>query len=77
VGLNYEDPKDQDSVSIVTFGYLDYTQVHGGVEGLNWYQNKGIDEWALVMEDVHYDGEEIQSPLGGKMAIIDSGNTSI
>jgi hypothetical protein len=29
------------------------------------------------MEDLKYNNQEIQSPMGGKMAIIDSANSSL
>ena len=30
VGLNYEDPEDDNSVSTITFGHFDYSQINGG-----------------------------------------------
>lgn len=77
VGLNFENPEDKSSASTVTFGYLDYTQVFGGEDGLNWYENIGVDHWAVLMSDVLYGEKDIQGSVGGKMALIDSGNRSI
>lgn len=77
VGLNYENPADKTAASTVTFGYLDYKQVFGGEDGLNWYENIGVDHWAVLMSDVLYGDKDIQGSVGGKMALIDSGNRSI
>ena len=77
VGLNFEDPNDRNSVSTVTFGYIDFNEVQGGEDGLNYYTNIGVDHWAVMMDDVQYNKMGLDSSAGGRMAIIDSGNTSI
>ena len=79
VGLNFEDPSDKQQVSTITFGYLDYSQVQGGENGFNYYPNIGVNHWAVMMDDVQYSNMGLGSSntIGGKMAIIDSGNTSI
>jgi hypothetical protein len=76
VGLNFEDPTDKNLVSTVTFGYIDYNQIEGGEDGFNYYSNIGLNTWAVLMDEVEY------GPVGlgqsqARMAIIDSGNTSI
>jgi hypothetical protein len=30
VGLNFEDPEDLNSISTITFGHFDYSQIEGG-----------------------------------------------
>ena len=77
VGLNFEDPTDDNSVSQITFGFFDYNQVQYGEDGLNYYKNIGEDHWAILMDDVRYDHQDIQSTVGGKVAIIDSSNKTI
>jgi hypothetical protein len=64
-------------VSTVTFGYWDYPEIYGGENGLNWYPNAATSHWGVIMDDVQYGYEEIQGSVGGKLALIDSGNTSI
>lgn len=54
VGLNFENPDDTDQASTVTFGELDYNQIEGGVDGLNYYNNLGVDKWGLLMDDFLY-----------------------
>jgi hypothetical protein len=41
--------------------------------------NIGTDQWAVTMDDVQYSNMGLGNgnSVGGKMAIIDSGNTSI
>jgi hypothetical protein len=77
VGLNYENPLDKKVVSQINFGYFDYGEVYGGIDGFSWLDNKGEDLWAVALEDLKIGDREIQTEMGGKMAIIDSGNTSI
>jgi hypothetical protein len=77
VGMNFENPEDRGSVSTVTFGYWDFNEVEGGKEGLNWYPNAAQSHWGLIMDDVAYDNNDIQGMFEGKLALIDSGNTSI
>lgn len=66
-------------ISTLTFGYVDYSQIQGGENGFNYYSNIGVDTWAVMMEDVQYSNMGLgnTNSIGGKMAIIDSGNTSI
>ena len=77
VGLNFEDPTDHTMVSTVSFGFIDYNQIAGGDEGFNYYTNIGINHWAVLMDDVQYMKNGIGLGQGGKMAVIDSGNTTI
>jgi hypothetical protein len=64
-------------VSTVTFGYIDFNEIFGGEEGLNYYSNVGVDHWAIMMDDFQYNNMGLNMPSSGRMAIIDSGNTSI
>jgi hypothetical protein len=64
-------------VSTVTFGYWDYGEIFGGEDGLNWYPNTATSHWGVIMDDVQYNNQDIQGKVGGKLALIDSGNTSI
>ena len=77
MGLNFEDPNDKNLVSTVSFGYIDYNQIEGGEDGFQYYNNIGLNYWAVLMDDVQYDKQGLGMNTGGKMAIIDSGNTSI
>ena len=77
MGLNFENPEDRGAVSTVTFGYWDYNEIFGGEEGLNWYPNTATSHWGVIMDDVQYNNQDIQGAVGGKLALIDSGNTSI
>ena len=55
----------------------DFSEVFAGENGLNYYPNSGVGYWGVMMDDVSYDSRDIQGSVGGKVAIIDSGNTSI
>lgn len=76
VGLNYEDAANKQQVSTVTFGYIDYNQIEGGQDGFNYYNNIGLNYWAVLMDDVTYIDQGLGTS-GPMMAIIDSGNTTI
>jgi len=80
VGLNFEDPANKDAVSTITFGYWDENSIKGGKDALewslDWYQNIGHDQWAVVVNSMSYDGKELHSRTG-QLALIDSANTSI
>mmetsp|Transcript_18435 Transcript_18435/g.31531 ORF Transcript_18435/g.31531 Transcript_18435/m.31531 type:complete len:136 (+) Transcript_18435:464-871(+) len=78
VGLNFENPEDNDQVSRVSFGEINYNEVEGGRDGLNYYQNLAIDKWGVYMDDILYNDVDISTGAGGgKIALIDSGSTSI
>ena len=47
IGLNYEDPQDTSLESTIQFGYIDYSEIQGGEDGLNYYSNIGLDVWAV------------------------------
>ena len=57
--MNFEDPSDKTSVSTMTFGEFDFTQVEAGEKGLNYYNNIGTDNWAVMMDDLKYGDVEI------------------
>jgi hypothetical protein len=44
---------------------------------MRYYSNIGTNKWAVYMDDVQYGKKQIPNRNGGKMAIIDSGNTTI
>lgn len=65
-------------MSTVSFGYVDYTEVQRGADGFQYYDNIGINHWALLLKDVQYKGVDLSDAnQGARMAVIDSGNTSI
>lgn len=59
VGLNYENPLYKDRVSTITFGYFDYSHIHNGTNGLNWFPNKGKDNWSVMLDDLKYNGVDL------------------
>ena len=75
--MNFEDPADKKQQSAVTFGYIDYNEVEGGEDGFRYYPNIGLNHWAVLLDDMQYDRNGLGMSMGGKMAIIDSGNSSI
>lgn len=77
VGLNFEDPTDRSQVSTITFGYIDYNQIRGGEDGFNYYSNIGLNHWAVMLDDMQYNRMGLSNGNSAKMAVIDSGNTSI
>jgi len=77
VGLNYEDPDDSNSISTISFGFFDYSQIAGGEEGFNYYSNIGLNHWSVLMDSFKYGEAAISGTSNGKMALIDSGNMTI
>jgi len=77
VGLNFEDPDDNASVSTISFGFFDYSQIQGGEDGFNYYSNIGLNHWSVLMDNFKYGAASISGSSNGKMALVDSGNTSI
>lgn len=79
VGLNFEDPKEKSLISSIHFGYIDYSEIKGGKEGLVYFSNIGLSLWGTIMHSVGYGNESmtISHDTDGKLAVIDSGNTSI
>ena len=78
VGLNYENEIYTDKVSTITFGYYDWEHIEGGDQALNWYQNLGTDSWMVMMDDLMYDGTDLQTgDKGAKNAHIDSASMYI
>jgi len=61
---------------------MDGSQIQGGLEGLNYFSNVGVNEWALLIDHVMYDNTlaidtDDKSIVHTKLALIDSGNSSI
>lgn len=75
VMLNYENPQQKDVRSQVLFGSIDYSLVMN--EKFNYYSNLAQGKWGLMMDDFLYNGVDMSSDHVGKIALIDSGNTSI
>lgn len=45
---------------------------------MNWYQNLGQDSWMVMLDDLMYDGKDLQTNnKGAKKAHIDSGSMFI
>ena len=63
----------------MSFGFIDDDVVKGGMDGFVYFSNIGVDCWAVLMDDVHYGQRDLGMffDSGGKMSIIDTGNTSI
>ena len=65
-------------MSTITFGHIDYSQIDGGEPSMRYYSNLGTNEWSVLMDDVMYGMRDIEGRnRSPKMAIIDSGNTTI
>ena len=77
IGINLENPMDDDQRSQVSLGFVDYDEVDGGEEGVNYYSNLAIDNWGLLMDDFLYNDTDMTDDRKAKVALIDSGNTSI
>jgi hypothetical protein len=43
----------------VLIGGINYAEVEGGVDGLNYYNNLAIDKWGLMMDDLLYNGIDV------------------
>lgn len=64
-------------MSTITIGHFDYTQIEGGEDGFNYYANLGLGVWAVLMQKLEYDHSSLTQNNLGRMAIIDSGNSTI
>jgi len=56
---------------------LNYDEVSGGEDGLNYYSNLAIGKWGLLMDDFLYNDVDMTGDHSQKLALIDSGNASI
>jgi hypothetical protein len=61
VGLNFENPLDANLVSTITFGYFDINLIQNGSQGLNWYDNIGRESWAIILDELKYNGYKLQN----------------
>lgn len=78
IGLNLENPLDTNQKSRISIGAIDYNEVEGGANGLNYYNNRAVGKWGLQMDDFLYDDKDMVKGLSGaKIGLIDTGNTSI
>jgi hypothetical protein len=77
VSFNYENPEDRDQRSQVQIGGISYAEIEGGADGLNYYNNLAIGKWGLMMDDFLYNDVDVTGDHKAKIALIDSGNTSI
>lgn len=64
-------------ISTMTIGYFDTSQVVDGDDGLNYYQNLGLGYWAVPLIDMKYNLEHLGGAKYGRLAILDTANTSI
>lgn len=62
---------------MVQFGGINYKEVYNGEDGLNYYSNLAIGKWGLLMDDLLYNDIDVTGDHQAKLALIDSGNTSI
>jgi len=58
-------------------GTINYDEVEGGIDGLNYYSNLAIGKWGLLMDDFLYNSVDMTGDHQAKLALIDSGNFSI
>ena len=58
-------------MSSVTFGYFDGGHIKEGLDALNWFPNRAIDTWVLLLKDLEYADQELQTG-GTKRALVDS-----
>jgi hypothetical protein len=81
VGLNFENPMDNDQQSKISIGQIDYNEVEEGVNGIRYYTNIATEGtgWGIIMDSVSYNGKNVTGSATdhSKIAFIDSGNTSI
>jgi hypothetical protein len=77
VGINYEPWGVRGLQSRISFGFIDFSEIEDGENGLNFYSNLGRDHWGLMMDDLMYNGMDMTDGQGPKVAIIDSGNITI
>ena len=77
VGLNFENPAHKGRVSTITFGYYDEDHIHDGEAGLNYFANKGTDNWSINLDDLRFNGKELQPVKSTKLAHIDSAGPNI
>ena len=79
MGLNFEDPKSSNLISSIHFGFIDYGEIKGGRDGLVYFSNIGLSQWGIFMHSLQFgkDSMKLADDTDGKMAIIDSGNTTI
>lgn len=62
---------------MITIGSVNYDEVDGGEEGLNYYSNLAISNWGLLMDDFMYNSIDMTGNHQAHIALIDSGNFSI
>ena len=48
-----------------------------GINGVNYYSNLAINKWGLLMDDFLYNEVDMTRNHKAKLALIDSGNSSI
>lgn len=58
-------------------GGINYGEIVNGEEGINYYSNLAIGKWGLLMHDFKYNDRDMTGPHVAKIALIDSGNSSI
>ena len=63
--------------SQVLIGGVNYVEIQNGGDGMNFYSNLAIGKWGLLMDDLKYGTIDMDRSHKGKIALIDSGNSSI
>jgi len=58
-------------------GAINFNEIEGGEAGLNYYSNLAVGKWGLLMDDFLYNNVDMTGDHKAKIALIDSGNTSI
>lgn len=64
-------------MSQVAFGEIVYSEIEGGKDQTSFYSNMGLDRWGLLIDDFLYNDQDMTNGQRAKIALIDSGNTSI
>lgn len=63
--------------SQVLIGGINYAEVKDGRKGMNYYSNLAIGKWGILMDDIKYMNRDMTTNHKAKIALIDSGNSSI
>ena len=58
-------------------GSIDFNQIEDGINGVNYYSKLAINKWGLLMDDFLYNDVDMTRSHQAKLALVDSGNTSI
>ena len=59
VSLDFYESTNIKRNSSLTFFYIDEKAIEGGLQGLKHYKSIAQDHWALPLENLSYDGNDI------------------